>query len=278
MRKNKLTSVKARILMSLINMDSGKRSVTYLADNIGVSKSTISRAVDWLESRHFLAREENKDIVLLPYGMEIAEELERRKYSVSSWLRTNGISVKAAIEDIESIYLSCSDETIEIMREQAAFHDARRQISDVKNPFPSEYCRAFDDGDYKVDFAFYKFKDRKSDGAPEISMANKGFFHPAILRIKGNDGYIIFNAGIIQERPISKNIRLKGTVRNMYYDDDKGRQTLVSAGDEYIIPFDSFTLMNISENSLIAYMKLYIESTVSHIHMPISPVKLFIYL
>lgn len=271
----KLTPIKARLLMSLVEIDDRCRSITYMAAQHNVAKSTISRAADWCEEQGLLRKDRDKRMYLTEYGKRIAERLAKGKRIADEWCRLHSLSAQNAEEDAELLYLGCSEELLEKLSAQTVLHRAKQQLH--KNPYPSSYqfCRALPDGEYQLDFVFYKY-----EGNPgfHVSMANEGFVHPLRLRVHGSDGAAILNALSIQCRSRETGGYMTGEARSLRYVKEGISYDAVRTGNEFVIPFEIFHLISVSHCSCHAVAELYIRSTVGEKHMPEGRVSLLLIL
>lgn len=271
----KLTEMRARLLMCLVDLDESCRTNTYIANICGVAKSTISRAADWCEENNLLTRSDDKTMYLSNYGREVAERLAKSKKIVEIWCRSNNISNKNISNDSEQIYLHCSQEIIDVLEEKSVVLDAKRQVFKYKNPSSYQFCRALPDGEYDIEFGFYKHK--KIENA-ELSMANEGFLHPARLKVQESEGKIVFHALNMQSRSKFSGIMMSGTVKNMRYKKDNMLYDAIKVGDEFVIPIDIFKFACASPTVMNATAILYIKSSVGNMHMPESKVDLILFI
>lgn len=271
----KLTPVKARLLMSLIEIDEHCRSISYMAAQHNVAKSTISRAADWCEEQGLLRKDREKRMYLTEHGRQIATRLARGKKIADEWCRLYAVSAQNAEEDAEALYLGCSEELLEKLSAQTLLYSASRQMH--KTPFPSSYqlCRALPDGEYQLDFVFYKYGEQPGF---HVSMANEGFVHPLRLKVYGSDGTVVLSALSIQCRSRETGSYMAGEARSLRYVKEELSYDAVRTGNEFFIPFEIFHIISISDCSCHAVAELCIRSTVAEMHMPESRVSLLLIL
>mgnify|MGYP004444498487 CR=1 FL=1 len=266
-----LTSTKAKLLITLLDMEEKFRTTTHIAQLYGVSKSTISRAADWCEDNNLIQRKANRTLSLTNYGRKKSSQLMANREIVSNWCRACGISQQNAVNDCELLYFNCSQEMLNIFQKQCVMADAKKELVKRQKPTSSHFCRAIPNGEYSVPFAFYK---HKSMGRGELSMANEGFIHPAHIRIQDSDGTIILRATKIQRRSFCSGCTMVGTVQSVRYKKDGMLVEAVKVGGEFTLPIDIIKFVSIADDVANGVTTLSINSTVGNIHMPESEVDL----
>lgn len=69
-------------------------------------------------------------------------------------------------------------------------------------------------------------------------MADRGFAHPAILRMQGGSGVVGLKAVPMERRNLMESLVLKGKLMELEYEDKNGFSPTVKAGDFYYFPAD----------------------------------------
>ena len=70
-----------------------------VAQHLGFSKPSVSRAMSLLRDNGYVVMDENSFLVLTPAGREIAETIYERHRLLSSWLVELGVDPQVAAED-----------------------------------------------------------------------------------------------------------------------------------------------------------------------------------
>jgi len=110
-----LTILKIRIIICLIDMNIQYRTVTHLSELFMVSKSTISRAVDWLEENNMIFKD-GRRINLTNYGKKLAINFKTRIKCSLNWLISEDVPQHIAENDAMVIAKDCSDFTISAVK------------------------------------------------------------------------------------------------------------------------------------------------------------------
>ena len=91
-----------------------------VADRMGVSKPSVSRAVGLLKNGGYLEMEANGSLVLTDEGLRIAKKTYERHTVLTSFFEQLGVSPETAAEDACKIEHDISDETFEAIKAHAA--------------------------------------------------------------------------------------------------------------------------------------------------------------
>lgn len=153
------------------------------------------------------------------YGKKFIEDYRKSYELVSSWLKSEGVSEKDVENDAYTIIEKCSEDTIQLFKLKGAIYKACDKIlvkKASKSFIGDEICRYLEDGEYRVPFIFEKIKSKK--GGQFISMANEGFYHPALLTIKDKRSYLCLEIKEIKRKVFSDKMELKGLVNSIKYE------------------------------------------------------------
>ena len=91
-----------------------------VADRMGVSKPSVSRAVSLLKSGGYLEMEANGNLSLTDEGLRIAKKTYERHTVLTSFFVMLGVSPETAAEDACKIEHDISDETFAAIKAHAA--------------------------------------------------------------------------------------------------------------------------------------------------------------
>jgi DtxR family manganese transport transcriptional regulator len=92
----------------------GEARVTDLARRLGVTHVTVNRTLARLKKNGFVNTKPYRAIFLTDVGCKLAEESKRRHETVVAFLRSLGVSEKAAEMDAEGIEHHVSPETLAV--------------------------------------------------------------------------------------------------------------------------------------------------------------------
>ena len=108
-------------ILRLQERNGSVRSVD-IAEEMGFSKPSVSRAMKLLRTDNYIEMEPNGQIHLLEKGMEIAQRIYDRHKLLSSLFIRLGVSEETAAEDACRIEHVISDETYTKLAEHLARH------------------------------------------------------------------------------------------------------------------------------------------------------------
>jgi Mn-dependent DtxR family transcriptional regulator len=91
-----------------------------IAEHMGYSKPSVSRAVHLLKEQGYLDMDEDGFLVLTPEGRAVAEKIFERHTVLSSLLIRLGVSEETAIADACKLEHAISDESFEAIKRHVA--------------------------------------------------------------------------------------------------------------------------------------------------------------
>ena len=93
-----------------------------VAETMGYSKPSVSRAVSLLKQGGYLVMEKDGSLILTDEGISVAKKIFERHTILSRMLMSLGVSKEAAAEDACKIEHVISDETFEVIKNHLAQH------------------------------------------------------------------------------------------------------------------------------------------------------------
>ena len=90
-----------------------------VAQHMGYSKPSVSRAVSLLKGEGYLTMEKDGRLELTEAGVEVAQEIYERHSFLKQWLIHLGVSAETAEEDACKIEHNISDETFRCLKRHA---------------------------------------------------------------------------------------------------------------------------------------------------------------
>lgn len=103
-------------LIDALIRENGEARAVDLAQRLGVSHVTVSKAVQRLQREGLVTAQRYRSIFLTEKGAELAAASQARHELVLDFLRAIGVSEEVANVDAEGIEHHVSDETLEAMR------------------------------------------------------------------------------------------------------------------------------------------------------------------
>jgi len=93
-----------------------------VAQYLGFSKPSVSRAMSLLRDNGYVVMDENSFLLLTPAGREIAETIYERHRLLTQWLTWLGVPPEIAAEDACKIEHDLSPETFQALKDHIAGH------------------------------------------------------------------------------------------------------------------------------------------------------------
>ena len=90
-----------------------------VAQHMGYSKPSVSRAVSLLKGEGYLTMEKDGRLELTETGVEVARQIYERHSFLKQWLIRLGVSAETAEEDACKIEHNISDETFQCLKRHA---------------------------------------------------------------------------------------------------------------------------------------------------------------
>lgn len=93
-----------------------------VAQYLGFSKPSVSRAMSLLRDNGYVVMDENSFLLLTPAGREIAETIYERHRLLTQWLTWLGVPAEIAAEDACKIEHDLSPVTFQALKDHIAKH------------------------------------------------------------------------------------------------------------------------------------------------------------
>lgn len=93
-----------------------------VAQYLGFSKPSVSRAMSLLRDNGYVTMDENSFLILTPTGREIAETIYERHRLLTQWLTWLGVPPEIAAEDACKIEHDLSPETFQALKDHIGKH------------------------------------------------------------------------------------------------------------------------------------------------------------
>lgn len=232
----KLSGNKLSFLLYLIEEEEKECTVTKIARQFLVTKSTVSRAMDYFADQGLVAEGEGRYIRLTAYGRGEAMRYAKEVDLFSWWISQ---SADAQISEIRENAIAMSVNMGDSVKKQILSKICRNQLFD----FPmskeelefSDFARNVEEGEYPVTFMISREEYKKDK---YFSMADRAFRHPAVLRIRNGEGTIQLQAVALERRNVLGKLIQRGKLMSMDYEEERGFTPARKDGDLYSFPAD----------------------------------------
>lgn len=105
-----------------LSRERGKVRSIDVAESMGYSKPSVSRAVGLLKKGGYLLMDKDGSLTLTESGLEIAKKVYERHTILSNLLMMLGVTAETAVEDACKMEHVISDETFEAMKRHINAH------------------------------------------------------------------------------------------------------------------------------------------------------------
>lgn len=229
-----LTLNRLLYLLYLNRTDESNCTVTKMAKNFQVSKSTVSRNMDYFVEQGIVYTDTMR---LTTYGERLAKEYAEEVDLLESWVKmTTPCGAEENRDNALKMAVNLSENMKKQIIQKARLNKMFQNLNHRGEISFSEFVKDLEDGSYPVSFMI--FREEMKPGR-YFSMANRGFSHPAVLKISGDTGMLQLKAVTMERRNMMDSIMMSGKLLKMGYD-RKGRFIPAEkVGDIYQIPADA---------------------------------------
>lgn len=257
-----LTKEKLSYLLFLYKQKEMNYTVTRLAQEVGVSKSTFSRVLN-VFFQEGLTSKKGKG-ALSCQGCRLAKDYLKDINKLSKWLKyTADFDDDEAYQEALSLVLTLTPEARAKLVNNTSKERLFELINNVKEISGDMLSANLDDGQYP--FAFTVYKSDKMG----ISMANDGFFHPGILEIKMGHGVLLLKPKEVERESMMGKMVLKGKLGSLKYLVDQEYVGCRMIKDDYIIPISKLRFYYSKEERMLqTSVKVKVKPNIGKIHMP----------
>ncbi len=268
-----MTATQMKYFMALA--EEKKQSLTQIAEKYKVNRSTVCRSLSALVDQGLL----DEQYVLTSVGKQYLSEYKYKHEVITRWLMKNGIEEEDARRDTYKILEVCSEKTIRMLGQGGEFCKACSYFREKGHKLViegNEICNYIKRGEYQIPFVFHKDKKRSPD---QISMANEAFYHPALLVITKNSGYLSLRSKQMEQSSLIDKINLAGKVNSIKYEYQNQIKEASVTETMAKIPLEALKFIYIKEDEILqGYANLTMTCSVGILHMPESTAILTVYL
>ena len=257
-----ITKEKLAYLLFLYKQKETNCTVTRLAEEFGVSKSTFSRVLNIFYHENLIIQKGKG--ILSTKGEKLAKNYFKDIAEIKLWLKNiSNLSDEEAYQEALTLVLVLSNKTRYNLISDLYKKKLFEKIDKIKSISGDMLTVNLEDGKYQFAFTIYKLNKL------EISMANDGFVHPGILEINNGKGNLILFPKVIEHESLLGNIILKGQVESLKYMLDQEFISSQNIKNSYIIPIDRLKFHYCKEERILqTSIKIKVRANVGIIHMP----------
>ena len=257
-----ITKEKLAYLLFLYKQKETNCTVTRLAEEFGVSKSTFSRVLNIFYHENLIIQKGKG--ILSTKGEKLAKNYFKDIAEIKLWLKNiSNLSDEEAYQEALTLVLVLPNKTRYNLISDLYKKKLFEKIDKIKSISGDMLTVNLEDGKYQFAFTIYKLNKL------EISMANDGFVHPGILEINNGKGNLFLFPKEIEHESLLGNIILKGQVESLKYMLDQEFISSQNIKNSYIIPIDRLKFHYCKEERILqTSIKIKVRANVGIIHMP----------
>ena len=230
-----LTTNRLLYLIYLNHAEESNCTVTKMAKMFGVSKSTVSRNMDYFVEQGVVFSE---TMQLTAYGHKLADQYAKEVEALENWIRATVTGDDNEIhENALNMVVHLSENMKKQLLERIRMSKMFKSLEFKESIAFSEIAQELEDGSYPVSFIIYR---EQFQNGRYISMADKGFSHPAMLKVTGSTGIIQLRAVTMEQRNMLDVLIMRGKLLNLDYYSKGSFFPVAKDGDIYQIPADVF--------------------------------------
>ncbi len=267
-----MTLVQARYLLAIERMRGRERTVTKIAQELGVSKPSVTSMINGLEDKRLLKKE--RGLPLTGQGKATTEEIRSKQSVIAAYLaRELGIAPMEAKNDALVLMFEMSEKFVDSLIRKIEKDAARAKLEEFAgNAYLTNFQGILADGIYAIPFRLLK----KNDG--RLSMGDKGLVHPAKLVVVGGYGLISLHALPLTHKGLPGGI-LKGKLARLSYWNGEEYAEAPEEKGRYAFPVMDMHWRYDQEQSMdFGVLQLKVQASVGVANMPESLADLAVYL
>jgi Mn-dependent DtxR family transcriptional regulator len=267
-----ITQGQARYLLAIDQMRGRERTVTRIAQVLGVSKPSVTSMINGLAERGLVKKE--RGLALTGQGKEAVEEIRNKQSVLTAYLiRELGLAPPEAKHDALALMFETSEKFVASLIQKIETDAAQAKLGNLAgNVYLTNFQGILADGIYAIPFKLL----RKNDG--RLSMGDKGLVHPAKLVVVEGYGLISLCVLPVTHRALQGCI-LKGRLARLsYWNGEEYREAWEEEG-RYSFPVMNMHWHDDQENGTdFGVLPLKVQASVGVANMPESLADLAVYL
>ncbi|SHH88262.1 Mn-dependent transcriptional regulator, DtxR family [Sporobacter termitidis DSM 10068] len=267
-----LTPRQARYLLAIHEMRGRERSMSRLAETLGVSKPSVTNMINAFKQKGLV--DKGGSLVLTAQGKALANEILSRQALLSAYFsRELGLAAEDIRNDVLALMFEMSSKFTESLIRKIETDAAKAELRRFSG---SVYLTNFEgilpDGIYELPFRLLK----ENNG--QLSMGDKGFIHPARLVVTGGFGVISLRAVPVTHKALRGDL-LKGRLARLFYWNGADFAEAAEQDGVYSLPVMGMHWRHDAEKNVdFGVVRIKVHASVGIFNMPDSVADLAIYL
>lgn len=260
--------LKMKILMYFQQNDLSLCTVGKMAERLGTFKQKISKLLIQMEEEGFVNRSNNRHPELTESGIRAAEEYANKIKITLEYLLNEGVSLESAEKDAYSIVLLSSKSTMDAIKRKYLKAKIKKELASLDSIGAGDICKRLKDGMYPINFLIYR---QHPDYDRHLSMANKGFEHPAYLFVENGIGKIKLKIKDMKARTPYKDgmVKAQASEVSYLYDDQYMKAEFLGSFISFPLDVIKFTIIGENERAMLhGSLFIKIKSTINTTYMP----------
>lgn len=241
-----LTISRLEYILYIAGAPSQECTVTNMAKRFGVSKSTISRNMDYLAAQGVVYADRPE---LTGHGRRIADQYEEEVTTFEEWITgTVSCGEEEDRRNAMEMAVHLSSDVKEKIFSTLHMRNMIKELDHSGTIGVEEFADRLKDGRYNVGFAVLR---EKFEPEKYFSMADRGFSHPAVLEKKGSTAFFQFHAVTMEQKNMMDRLINAGKLLRLDYLDHGEFIPVSKNGDLYQIPAGAFEYVHHQGENLL---------------------------
>lgn len=251
----KTTPIRLEIMLSILRKTEENKitTISNIARQMNVSKSTVSRAVQKMEEENLL---EKNMLSFTPYGEKVAKKYAKGQHYIGKWIQKYTEIKKGEAEKEAAILMaSISEDILDKYLLNVEKYGEEIELEDMESFRDMVIENILPEGSHKVFFTVYKKKNKSNSS--NISMGNDGFYHPATLEVNSREGFVVLKSKTIIKDLPGKIGSVKGRVTKLEYFFNGEKIEAKEEENSWYIPLKNIKFSyNLGENIMSALLDI----------------------
>ncbi|MDO4288620.1 MAG: hypothetical protein Q4C55_05475 [Eubacterium sp.] len=250
-----------RYLMVLERLDGKRGSIAKICKICGVHQGSVSRYLKICAEKGYLTQ----DYQFTEKGRRWLGAYKKLMIDTEAYLKRIGAEEKRIPELVKNMIETIDLYTLSRMVKGPGDSQPQRPREQAKTGGPLK--RVLDYGTYAVQFQIFRIQADKENRV-QVSMANRGFVHPATLKYSKRGGYLLLTTREMQATSQLGGPPMTRRLETLKYEKDGIIHGAEIKDGRVKIPLEVLRFYQKRNGGLQGILKITVTSTAGRVHMP----------